>query len=378
MAEADLNVADDFDYLVRLLPAGWEEQAKALGALRRCRKIPDARTLLRVLLIHLAEGCSLRETAVRASQGGVAEVSDVAIMDRLRQSAEWFRWMSSELIKTWDIRPPADVYGPSRRVRIVDGTRVKEPGPTGSSWCIHYSIGLPSLRCEELSVHDVHGNGETFARFSVSPGDLFLGDRVYGVRPGIFHVVRGGGDVLVRFAMSNLPLQSPNGRGFDLLRHLRKLRGTRIGDWSVCILWENETIEGRVCALKKSRQATERAQQQLRRESQKSGSKPRPETLEAAGYLFVFTTASQKALCATNVLEMYRGRWQIELVFKRLKSILALGHLRKTDPQAGLAWIEGKLFVAFLVESLIRYAETFFPWGYPLCETPPAESMSLA
>ena len=378
MAEADLSVADDFDYLVRLLPAGWEEQAKALGALRRCRKIPDARTLLRVLLIHLAEGCSLRETAVRASQGGVAEVSDVAIMDRLRQSAEWFRWMSSELMKTWDIRPPADVFGPSRRVRIVDGTRVKEPGPTGSSWCIDYSIGLPSLRCEELSVHDVHGNGETFARFSVSPGDLFLGDRVYGVRPGIFHVVRGGGDVLVRFAMSNLPLQTPNGRGFDLLRHLRKLRGTRIGDWPVCIQWENETIEGRVCALRKSRQATERAQQQLRRESQKSGSKPRPETMEAAGYLFVFTTACQKALCATNVLEMYRGRWQIELVFKRLKSILALGHLRKTDPQAGLAWIEGKLLVAFLVESLIRYAETFFPWGYPLCETPATESMSLA
>lgn len=287
MAEANLRVADDFDYLVRLLPAGWEEQAKALGALRRCRKIPDARTLLRVLLIHLGEGCSLRETAVRASQGGVAEVSDVAIMDRLRQSAEWFRWMSSEFMKTWDIRPPADVFGPSRRVRIVDGTRVKEPGPTGSSWCIHYSIGLPSLSCEELSVRDVHGNGETFARFSVSPGDLFLGDRVYGVRPGIFHVVRGGGDVLVRFAVSDLPLQTPNGRGFDLLRHLRKLRGAWIGDWPVCVQWENETIEGRVCALKKSRQATERAQQQLRRESQKSGSKPRPETLEAAGYLFV-------------------------------------------------------------------------------------------
>jgi hypothetical protein len=304
----------------------------------------------------------------------VVTVSDVAIMDRLRQSAEWFRWMSGELMKAWEIRPPADVFGPNRRVRIVDGTRVKEPGPTGSSWCIHYSIDLPSLRCDELSVHDVHGNGKTFARFSVHPGDLFLGDRVYGVRPGIFHVVRGGGDVLVRFAMSNLPLQTSHGRGFDLLRHLRTLRGIRIGDWPVCIQWEDESIEGRVCALKKSRQATERAQQQL----QKSGSKPRPETLEAAAYLFVFTTVCQKARCATNVLEMYRGRWQIELVFKRLKSILALGHLRKTDPKAGLAWIEGKLFVAFLVESLLRYAETFFPWGYPLCETPATEPMPLA
>ena len=178
--------------------------------------------------------------------------------------------------------------------------------------------------------------------------------------------------------MSNHPLQKQNGREFSLLRHLRSLRGTKIGDWPVWIHWENESIEGRVCALKKSRQATERAQQHLRRESQKSGTKPRPETLEAAGYLFVFTTIRKEALCPTNVLEMYRGRWQIELVFKRLKSILGLGHLRKTDPQAGLAWIQGKLFVAFLIESLIRYAEAFFPWGYPLCETSPAKSMSLA
>ena len=378
MAETDLSVADDFEYLLRLLPARWEEQAKALGALRRCRKILDAQTLLRLLLIHLAEGCSLRETAVRASRGGVAQVSDVAIMDRLRQSAEWFRWMSLELMKTWGIREPQGFFGLNRRVRVVDGTRVKEPGPTGSLWCIHYAIGLPSLRCEELSVHDVHGNGETFTRFSVKPGDLFLGDRVYGVRPGIFHVVRGGGDVLVRFAMSNLPLLTRDGQKFDLLRRLRSLRGTRIGDWPVSIRWENRTIEGRVCALRKSRQATERAQQLARRESERSGSNTQPETLEAAGYIFVFTTVSQEALCPTNVLEMYRGRWQIELVFKRLKSILGLGHLRKNDPQAAVAWIEGKLFVAFLIESLIRHAESFFPWGYPLSEPSPERPVSLA
>ena len=378
MAETDLRVADDFEYLLQLLPAGWEEQAKVLGALRRCRKIPDAQTLLRLLLIHLAEGCSLRETAVRASRGGVAQVSDVAIMDRLRQSGEWFRWMSLELMKTWGIREPEGVFGLNRRVRVVDGTRVKEPGPTGSLWCIHYAIGLPSLRCEELSVHDVHGNGETFARFTVNRGDLFLGDRVYGVRPGIFHVVRGGGDVLVRFAMSNLPLQTREGQKFDLLRRLRSLRGTRIGDWPVSIRWENRTIEGRVCALRKSRQATERAQQLLRRESQRSGATTRPDTLEAAAYIFVFTTVSQEALCPTNVLEMYRGRWQIELVFKRLKSILGLGHLRKNDPQAADAWIEGKLFVAFLIETLLRHAESFFPWGYPLNEAPPGKPVSLA
>ena len=74
-SSARLNVGEDFDYLVRLLPEGWQAKAKELGALRRCRKLESAEVLLRVLLIHLAEGCSLRETALRAARGGLASAA---------------------------------------------------------------------------------------------------------------------------------------------------------------------------------------------------------------------------------------------------------------------------------------------------------------
>jgi len=378
MSDSDLSVSEDFECLLHLLPDGWQEKARELGALRRCRKVPDAERLLRVLLIHLAEGCSLRETSVRARRGGVVDLSDVAIMDRLRNSGEWFRWMNAGLMQRWVVRQPAHVFGAKGNVRVVDGTRVKEPGRTGSSWCIHYAIGLPSLECSEFEVCDKHGNGESFTRFSVHPGDLFIGDRVYGVRPGILHVVQGGGDVLVRFVMDNLPLWTRRGASLDLLKRLRTLRGTKIGQWPVALECKGRVVEGRVCAIKKSRQATQKAQQRVRRQSQKAGTKPRAKTLEAAGYTFVFTTVAREELGPTGVLEMYRGRWQVELVFKRLKSILGLGHLRKYDEQATMAWIQGKLFVAFLVETLIRYAEgSFFPWGYPLYETAEPKPLSV-
>ena len=378
MDESAIPVSEDFEYLKQFFPEGWREKAKELNALRRCRKIKNADTLLRVLLIHLSEGCSLRETAVRARAGGIADVSDVAIMDRLRASGEWFRWMNTRLMNRWIARQPSTVFGEKWKVVLVDGTRVKEPGPTGSSWCMHYAIDLPSLACRELSVCDKHGNGESFKRFAVQAGDLFVGDRAYGLRPGIFHVVRGGGDVLVRFGLRKIPLQTPRAGTFDLLKGLRTLKGTRVGQWPVRLEWENESVLGRVCAIKKSRLAREKARQHLRRQSQKKDFKPRPETIESADYLFVFTTVSPNDLSATNVLEMYRGRWQIELVFKRLKSILGLGHLRKTDPRGAKSWLEGKLFVAFLIESLIRAGEDFFPWGYPVCEASGAEPVALA
>ena len=369
-----LEVADDFEFLLTFLPAGWEEKAEELGALRRCRKIPDARVLLRVLLLHLAEGCSLRETAARAKHGGLVDVSDVTIMDRLRGSGEWFRWMNAALMSQWVVRQPANVFDGPWNVRVVDGTAVKEPGPTGSCWRIHYAVGLPSLRCSELYLTDSTGAGtaESFCRFEVRPGDLFVGDRAYGVAPSIAHVAKGGGHTITRFGWSNLPLWVGPEEKFDLFAHLRTLHGTAVGDWPALVKHGENWVSGRVCAVKRSRQATAEAQCKARRRAQKHGVQIVPETLEAAGYVFVFTTVSAQLLSPTKVLEFYRGRWQVELVFKRLKSILGLGHLRKTDEEAARAWIHGKLFVALLLEAMLRYGESFFPWGYPLRQAPGA------
>jgi hypothetical protein len=89
----------------------------------------------------------------------------------------------------------------------------------------------------------------------------------------------------------------------------------------------------------------------------------RPETLEAAGYVFVFTTLPD-TIPAPAVMELYRGRWQIELAFKRLKSLVQLGHLKKTDARAARAWLQGKLLVAFLLDALLETTERISPWGY--------------
>jgi len=69
-------------------------------------------------------------------------------------------------------------------------------------------------------------------------------------------------------------------------------------------------------------------------------------------------------LSAGEVLELYRARWQIELVFKQLKSLAGLGHLKKHDSQAARAWLQGKLLVALLIDALRVASEAFSPWGY--------------
>jgi hypothetical protein len=366
--EAVKKDLEDWELVQRFLPEGWEQMARETGAMRRSRKFPNASALLRTLLIHLAAGCSLNETAVRVKLAGVAMVSSVAIWKRLREAGEWFRRMGELLMQEWVKRLPREVLPGGYRLRLVDGSMVSEPGSTGSNWRIHYAVELGTLQCDYVEVTD-YREGETFRRFPVAPGDLMIGDRVYGTPPGVAHVVRNGGDVLVRLAPTNLPLQTEAGRPFALLGKLKELRMGQIGEWP-CWMASDRKEEGRiavrVCAIKKSRAAAEQARIKLRRDAKREKRKLQPQTVELAGYIVVLTTAPADRLPAKAALEIYRGRWQVELVFKRLKSILALGHLPKKDPKGAKAWLLGKLLVAFLVEAFIHAGESFFPWGYPL------------
>lgn len=365
--EEACKFAEDWDVIESVLPSGWEDAARRTGALIRTRGFENPAVLLRVLLIHLVEGCSLRETAVRAAAGGLAKVSDVALLGRLRGSGEWFRWMAEAMSER--LCEASQPILPGRRVRLVDASVVCEPGATGSTWRVHYMIDLSSLACEQVEV-TLPDEGETLSRFAVQPGDVLMADRGLAHRAGIGHVVRGKGDVIVRMNLVSVPLEDAQGRAMHLLPRLRKLTIAKPQGWQALIRDGEQRIPVRVCALKKSAEQTCKAQATLRRIASKKGRTVQPDTLEAAGYVIVLTTLPDTP--AQTILELYRHRWQIELAFKRLKSLLHLGHLKKTDQAGARAWLQGKLFVAALIETLIALGERFSPWGYFLPKGGPA------
>jgi hypothetical protein len=353
----------DWQAIERVLPQGWQEAARHTGAMRRTRGFKDPATLLRVLLIHLVDGCSLRETAVRAEAGGLVKVSDVALLARLRGSGPWFRWMGDQMSRRLS-GATRDVL-PGKRVRLVDASVVCEPGATGSTWRLHYMIDLSTLTCEQLLV-TLPQEGETLTRFEVQANDVLMADRGLAHRRGIRHVLKHQGDVVVRMNMVSVPLEDDQGRALALLPKLRKLKRGQAQDWPAWVRDDQGVMAVRVCAIKKSEQHTRRAQDKLREVAAKKGRQLQPDTLEAAGYVVVLTTL--QGVSAHQIMEMYRHRWQIELAFKRLKSLLHLGHLKKTDPIGAKAWLQGKLFAATLIETLIAVGERFSPWGYLLPE----------
>lgn len=364
-----LQPLDDWQVIRQHLPSGWEAAARRLGALHRTRGIPDADVLLRVLMVHLADGCSLKETALRAHQAGWCTISAVAVFKRLQAAEQWLRWLAVGLWRG----APAAVLASGYRVRAVDATTVKEMGAAGAIWRVHYVIDLADLQCDFFELTDVHG-GETFRRIPVSRGDLLLGDRAYGTPPGIAHVVARGGAVLVRVNQKSLSLYDAQGRLIPLASRLRRLRLSEVGQWPAWVDVRGRKIAGRLIAVKLGRQAARRARHRTRRKAQRNQKRLSKEALFLAGYLFVWTTIPAERLDSAQILEIYRARWQIELAFKRMKSIMGLGHLPKLSEVSARAWIHGKLFIALLIERLLDTAEHFSPWGYRLG----AEAQSVA
>ena len=356
---------EDWSLLISLLPGGWEQQAVLRGASERLRGFTSTSSLLRTLLLHVGKGYSLRETVVRAKAAGIAEVSDVALMKRLQKAEGWLQGLCVSLLEEAGWEMPAETHG--YNVRAVDGTLVKEPGRSGSLWRIHYSVRIPGLACDhfELTSAKGAGTGESLGRLGAREDDLILADRGFSKPGGIEALSRQGASVIVRLNSASLPLFCQDGSRFGLAEEVRKLQETGTAcEWPVWVSGPKDRIAGRLCAIRKSEEAAERARRRIKRRAQQGGPTPKEETLQYASYVMVFTTVPANRLRPAEVLEWYRVRWQIELVFKRLKTLAELGSLPKHDDHSARAWLYGKLLIALIGQKLERLGRDISPWGY--------------
>ncbi len=355
----------EWNILSRLLPVGWREAARTKGALVRAREIDSADTLLRLILLHAGAGLSLRQTVARAEVAGLAKLSDVALLKRLRSSEAWLRHLSQGLLESVRFKLTVPDSVRSFRVRAVDATTIEEPGATGTSWRVHYSIALPTLECDFFEVTDSKG-AESLKRFPAKPGDIILADRGYCHRSGVSKIIQTGAKVIVRLNHQNFPLIGEDGKAMKIVSRLRRLKGYQSSDWKVSFESEGEAYSGRLCAIRKSVAAAEQARERILKEASRRQTKPSADTLESAGYIFVFTNLTSEEGSADDALNLYRARWQIELAFKRLKSLFGAGHVPKYDPDSAKAWIQAKLLAVLMIERLEQEAALFSPWGFAI------------
>ncbi len=349
---------DDWTLIKELLPYNWNESCETHNVLKGNRKIKDASVLLRILLLHIGKGYSLMETSVRSKLSGLLDISDVGILNALRRSELWLKDMCEALYLEQKTVNSALLGNIKKKIRLVDGSVVKEPGKTGSYWRINYSFSFPNFECDYFNLVNAKGkgNGESIASYPVKNDECIIADRNYSRFNQISYVVENGADIIVR---ANTVSYDCSGDKINLLSNLRILK--EVGDydeWDVYIkdIKNTKRIKGRICAIRKDEGSTNEAIKKIKDAASRKNKNTRADTFEYAKYVIIFTTFTKEECPTYSILSWYRTRWQIELAFKRLKSITSLGHLPKYSDKSSKAWIYGKLLIALLTEKFIRVA----------------------
>lgn len=362
------QVAQAWEQLDPALRHELEAQARVTGALLRRREIRSAWDLLRVVLAYALFPWSLRRLGAWCHLIGIGHLSDVALLKRLRHSRLWLGSVLVQLLRQRQVELTAQ---PGVRIRLLDATIVANPGPHNGRWYLHTSFDLGRLALTDVHLTD-HHSAESLAHFTAQPGEIGIADRGYAYAKSLGAWLATGAGLIVRAHWQNLSLREANDDRVDVLAWLRTLptaAPAAPAERSVHLPAPHGTFPLRLIAAALPAEARGRAEQRVRENAKHKRRQATPDNLFAAGFIVVLTNLPA-SWSASQVLALYRLRWQVELVFKRLKDTFCLAHLRGDDPELAQTFLLGNLIAALLVDQLIHDVRQVVPEWFTDLQAP--------
>jgi hypothetical protein len=321
----------------------------------RPRQITNAVDLLRLILAYCLGERGLRLTAAWATSMGLVNISNVALLYRLRQCGDWLAMLVGHALAG---AAPKASHG--RLIRVIDATTVPKKGPQARKqnelWRIHSAFDLPDERFGHFELSDQQ-EGETLDRIPVVKGEIRLGDRAYLQPDRMAKVVAAGADVVIRAGWKSARWVDAAGNTIDLVGELRDATADLL-DRPIWIKRKGGSLLPlRLVAVRKPQQAAAEARRKARREAQRGGHTVSKQTLDAADWVILITSLKPQDFTADDVLALYRLRWRIELGFKRLKSLIGLKGPPGTTESSARPHILAHLLTILLLEPLIDELE---------------------
>lgn len=345
------------------LPGGLDLDALAqsTNALRRRRKVTSGETLLRLALGYGPCGQSLRESAAWADDEALVSFSDVALLKRLRRCGDFLEGIVQALLRERCEPLSPSLAAMQRRIVLIDASCLSQPGSHSADWRLHARYDLGAGQFCGLELTDGR-QAEKLERHPIASGDVIVGDRGNARADGLLHVIQSDGDFLVRTGWNSTKLYHRNGIKLDLATQFATLDASGdVLDVPVCVSAKGAMILARLIIKKKDPEAAEKAVRRVRRKAQQNSAVCQDMTELAAGYVMLLTSVDCLSLSATDALALYRYRWQIEIAFKRLKSILHLDRLPAKGKELARTWINAHLVLALILEDVTQHELGFPP-----------------
>jgi hypothetical protein len=338
---------DDWEYGADLVARGSggirtpDERLDPLPEYPRCRFV-DAGALAYAL-----SDLSLKDVAAWASALHLAEITGPGLFYWLRQAEPWLEQVLGQILSE---QVPQAAGG--FRLRVVDATVINGPGQKAVQWRAQVSIHPTTggIRAVELTEDS---GGEKFGRHWFGAGDVVLGDRGYATARGVYAVRQPEAHVVVRFNPVTWRTGDEKRRRIYLAEKEAEIPKVGAVELKITIpvpppatashkTWDSAKaiawIPARAVAA-------------------------RTRTGEVT---WLLTTLASKQMPAIGILGLYRVRWQIELLFQRLKALVHWDALPSREGPTAKSWMLARLIAAALAQRLVQPCGPLSPWGYAL------------
>jgi hypothetical protein len=326
---------ENIEKMLELLPEGIEKAAKETGALKRKREIKTAIDLMRLVFIYVVQGMSYLEVSVIAKMKGIAQISDVGFMKRFSKCEKLIEWLLENL------KPQATAHYKKPEkfekydIKALDASVVTSGGKVRITHRLHYSIDIFKLKSDQYKITS-QKTGESLTNFKIKQSDLYLGDRAYGTKTSMQHCLAGEGNFIFRLKKNAFDIYNKSNKKIDLINKLRSIKKNKtLNLYCYFIDAEKRLVPIRVCAMLKPKGIVEG---------------PEDDTEFMNNFIVVVTSILDKNITAKDILGLYRLRWQVELYFKRLKSLMGFGDIPNKTEKNIKIWLNAKLVAAILLE----------------------------
>ncbi len=209
-----------------------------------------------------------------------------------------------------------------------------------------------------VQVTDKHV-GESLGLVPVQAGDLLMGDGASSRAKGLLQVADGHADSLVRYSPAHLPLYAVQAPSADREHQLPLIQWLGSLVPGLYQRYANVVSGGRSLLVRLLVQVLpeEQAEDLRRRKQRQARDKGRVLSADAlffAGFILLLTTLPEPHWSAQQVLDLSRCRWQVEVLFKRIKQVLSMHTLRCHSSETAQAMIAALLVAWLLIEEDIE------------------------
>jgi len=316
--------------------------------LKRKRVLKSLDLLIKAIFLYLTEQLSFQRLSDRMACLYDVVMSDTAWRKQILKAApilvEWVL-VQQGIVEAEDssgaILGCASAYA-------IDATNLSAEGEDSTSRRVHTMFSLSEHRCVYTDVTDCHG-GESLTRFSLCPGALYFADRAYGRTPQLAYAMEQKAHVVTRISPNHVTFYTaPDCREKILFSSLLNAEAFSL---QVYFKDHRKVYRIRLLGAKLPEEKCAAAEKRVRRKASRNQRKPSDDTVNYAKWVFLATTLPE-TFSDAEILEAYRLRWQIELHFKRVKSLLNFHKLRRSGDAYKNGVVSLWLTISFLVSCL--------------------------